>query len=388
MLLQVNWNRYNTYDLSAMYPWKAIQKDGTQNVEPMKYPFRDSLRVEYAHAHIWKKLVLNGDLPLWNPYYYSGVPFLAMGNFPVFAPQNILFLLFPLQKAFALIDWLQILIAGFLMYGFLRYLKLSNFAALLGSIVYMGNSNFFLSDQVLISVGSLIWIPGVFMAVEIYIQKRSFHTALIITLFVALQFLNGNLETIVYTFILLVPYILYRTWSLSESAATRIKLAWLCFLMVTAGALLTSFLWIPIMELGEQSSRMAMVPGDYVRAFEPFRIFTILLPNFFGENTFEGVYMLKWGNNIYLGSTVLLLVLLAFFGMNMEYKTLSYFKVGSIVSLAWTMSNPVYSYIFSHIPVFNQIQSPDRMISIFFFCISVIAGFGMQKIIDIYCHEN
>src|SRR5579862_7368764 len=48
----------------------------------------------FAAASLW-----SGHLPLWNPYTYSGQPFLAGFQSAVFYPPNLVFLILPLCRA-------------------------------------------------------------------------------------------------------------------------------------------------------------------------------------------------------------------------------------------------------------------------------------------------
>ena len=54
------------------------------------------------NAQFVKEQVLSGSLPLWNPHYYSGHPFLANPQTFVFYPATVLFLLLPLPWAFSI----------------------------------------------------------------------------------------------------------------------------------------------------------------------------------------------------------------------------------------------------------------------------------------------
>src|SRR3989344_8464028 len=54
----------------------------------------DLLHIAPAYA-FWKAEILAGRLPLWNPYIFAGMPFLADPSQPVFSPFNLFYLVIP-----------------------------------------------------------------------------------------------------------------------------------------------------------------------------------------------------------------------------------------------------------------------------------------------------
>src|SRR4030042_4573486 len=52
------------------------------------------------HAKFIKEQLLSGSIPLWNPYYYSGHPFLANPQTFIFYPTTLLFVILPLPWGF------------------------------------------------------------------------------------------------------------------------------------------------------------------------------------------------------------------------------------------------------------------------------------------------
>jgi hypothetical protein len=375
VFLHIEWNRYDNYDLKSMYPWKsqAINSDSTK--VSMEFPFKDGLRIEYSHYSIWKKNISNWNLPLWNNYMFLGIPLISSGNFAPFAIQNIPLVFLPLEIGLEVIDWAQTLISAILLFLFFRTINLSIVASLFGCIAYMGNTGFLLADQIIIQKGAMIWIPGVFFAFEWFILKKGLLHLLLFIFFIALQFLNVNLEIVVYTYVFLIPYIFFRVWTIELIKKKRIKILCLCFLGLFLGILLTSFQWLPILTLAKDSSREIIEAGDKVTALHFFRFFTVIIPNFFGDNTFSGYYEKGWGQNLYLGSSVLFLNLLS---INYKKIIIIFFYFSLSLSILWITSNYIYSYIFSSIPIFNQINTPIRMNALFFFFTSIICAFGIE----------
>src|ERR1035437_8443265 len=56
--------------------------------------------------HLWVELARSFQMPLWNPYNYSGIPLLATLQPAVLYPPHILYLILPFQVAW---NWIIIL---------------------------------------------------------------------------------------------------------------------------------------------------------------------------------------------------------------------------------------------------------------------------------------
>ncbi|MBI5625296.1 MAG: hypothetical protein HY924_16075 [Elusimicrobia bacterium] len=93
----------------------------------------------YLH-HPWRalpaQLIQAGRLPWWNPFVYFGMPMAASMQGASFSPGTLPFHLFAFPTGLALFHWLHYWMAGWLMYLWLRSLRLSSLASLAGGVVY------------------------------------------------------------------------------------------------------------------------------------------------------------------------------------------------------------------------------------------------------------
>jgi hypothetical protein len=80
-------------------PWRAFAAEFGVTT-PYNELASDLLLENYA----WKKFIVESlrarEIPLWNPYLFAGVPFLAAGQHSALYPFSILFYLLPLPRAF------------------------------------------------------------------------------------------------------------------------------------------------------------------------------------------------------------------------------------------------------------------------------------------------
>src|SRR5512135_1705170 len=93
------------------------------------YPWQ-RMAAEYYHA---------GQLPLWNSLVGSGAPLAANLQTGAFYPLNFLYLLLPTESALGYTAVLHVVLAGLFMYAYLKTMKLSPLAALIGALAFEMN---------------------------------------------------------------------------------------------------------------------------------------------------------------------------------------------------------------------------------------------------------
>src|SRR3989344_5254655 len=90
------------------YPFRDIYSKTNPNGVPFKnFLITDPVRQIFP----WKKQVIDSfkknELPLWNPYNFSGTPLLANFQSGAFYPFNLLFFVFPFENAWTFLIILQ-----------------------------------------------------------------------------------------------------------------------------------------------------------------------------------------------------------------------------------------------------------------------------------------
>ena len=101
----------------------------------------DALTTDYPLGKLWRQSVLrDGELPLWNPYILGGHPNLADSMPAVLSPFKALYLCLTPERAFTLGIVLQLWLAGWFMFLFLRRIGRSGAASFVGACAWMLNS--------------------------------------------------------------------------------------------------------------------------------------------------------------------------------------------------------------------------------------------------------
>src|SRR5438067_758059 len=92
------------------------------------YPFREFAAASLKAGH---------GFPLWNPYLFGGMPYVAAMHGDIFYPTFLLRAALPTDIAMTWGFIIHIFLAGFLAYVFLRDLGYGFFGALIGGLAYM-----------------------------------------------------------------------------------------------------------------------------------------------------------------------------------------------------------------------------------------------------------
>jgi len=154
--------------------------------------FASQLGVTIPHNHLigdmviqnlsWKgfarETVWSRDVPLWNPYLFSGVPFLAAGQYQVLYPLGVFFYLLPVPWAYAPYTWLHLALAGLFMYACLRVIRVPRPGATLGGIAFMFCGFLVVSFVWPQILGTAIWLPLCIACVELVIRAAEALTPL------------------------------------------------------------------------------------------------------------------------------------------------------------------------------------------------------------------
>lgn len=157
-----------------------------------------------------------GRLPLWNPFLFAGVPFLANSQTAVFYPFNLLFLITSVPRAYVYSVLLHVIIAGCCMYIFCRStLAVDRLSALAAAFVFMfGGFTGGLFGH-LNQLQVVAWAPLVLTLFERSYHQQSLKWAALAGGVVGLQALAGHTQELYLTLVvlgLLFLWLMVRSW--------------------------------------------------------------------------------------------------------------------------------------------------------------------------------
>ncbi len=283
----------------------------------------------YYQKLFYKESLLSHHLPLWNPYIYSGYPFLAHPYNGVFYPLNLLFLLMPINVAYSWIYALHVFLAGIFMLMLVRHLTKDWWAAAISALAFMFSgftvSRIWAGHFELFTTS--VWIPLVFLFFLKTFEKKSILFAFFTGFFLAIQFFAGHNQTFFFTLLILLAYTLFIC---RDGIPERIG----SNLSVLLGVVLIFFIFsaiqlFPTLEFTRLSTRGSGIPffKSAYGSFPPDHLIRFLFPEFFGDilrTLYYGDPILgevHWEFNYYIGILPLLIALYAMWkGLNEKAK--------------------------------------------------------------------
>lgn len=312
-------------NLLAIEPWRSAAGQFSAVSPPVPHNrLLDDLVLE---NYPWKKFILEslraGELPLWNPYQFAGVPFLAAGQHSALYPFSLIFYIAPLARAYGLFAWSQFFLAGLLAYGYLRVLGVQRLGALVAAIVYQLSLFMVVSVVFPMIIAAAVWLPLVLTAIELAVRQQPALGARPATLpwivmgagALGLQILAGHVEITYYTLLVAGAYAAWRLiaeysrWR-ADGSKTRAagagphlrRLAGRAAALLAlagAGVGLGAIQFIPLYELVRHNFRSGSATFDQIIGWSyPWRhVLHFLVPNFLGNSSHHGyfdLFSLQW----------------------------------------------------------------------------------------------
>lgn len=324
----------------------------------------DVIRQIYPWKTLAFDLIKQGQMPLWNPYNFSGTPLLANLQSSVFFPTGALFLLTPYLPAWITQVILLPLLLSFFSYIFLRSLKLSKIAALFGAIALSNLSYLTVWAEQIVVIQSALFLPLILWL----INKQKFLWAAPL---LAFSIFGGHIQTSVYVYLIVFAYALFKNTPARELLLTLV-------FSVT----MSSMQLIPSLELYWLSARETLQSQLLFQSstFPWQNLITPFAPDFFGNpatNNFRGI---DYGNfQGFFGVVALVLSLFAAINFRRNKTTLFFLLLG-IAGLVFALWPFALVFEIFKIPILSS-GYPSRMIFVFQFSFAILAAFSMDLLL-------
>jgi O-antigen/teichoic acid export membrane protein len=418
-------------NLLAIEPWRSASAtfaEGQRAPDGNAIPHNNLLSDLVLENYPWKRFILRslqaGELPLWNPHQFAGLPFLAAGQHSALYPFSIIFYAIPLPRAYGVFTVSQLFLAGLFTYLFLRGLGLGRLAATFGAIVYELSLFMVVSVVFTMIIAAAAWLPLVLLALELVLQQRpclggrpaTLPWVVLGALALGFQIYAGHVEITYYTFLIAG---LYSAWGLGmrlRAQPLRPTLSRAAALLALAlfGLTLGALQFIPLFELVQHNFRSGSATFDEIIGWAyPWRhLLAVLIPNFYGNpshHTFFDLFTwqttlaplnnhtIDWGiknyveGGAYVGLLPLMLTLLIVgywllgkvrrANIPITNNLLPFFLVLALLALAFIFPTRWYALIF-WLPGISQLHSPFRWVWPLTLCLAVLAAYGLQYLKD------
>ncbi len=392
-------------------------------------PQNDLLQDLVLENLLWKEFIRDslseGQLPLWNPYLFAGVPFLAAGQHSGLYPFTWIHYVLPNATAFGWFAVIQLWIAGLGTYLFLRLHGLQRPAAVVGGIAYelCGSLTYSVVFPMIVAVSA--WLPYVLASLELILRQYPFRgrpaTVPWIALgaiVIGLQVLAGHVEILYYSLLVAAGYAVWRVPSLRYG---RLRLSWRlvglrAFALIAVpllGLALGAVQFLPLYELASSSFRDGRASYDQIVGWAlPVRhILAFLVPNIYGNSSHHTYFdwftqswkpalsdgqTIFWGmknsveGGVYVGLLPLMLAAMAVrrwwrdrwleARSDWVFGPWPYFMLLAVASLAFAFGTPLYRLIF-WLPGISQLHSAFRWALPFSLAIAALAAYGMDGLL-------
>ena len=208
------------------------------------FVFRDYSLFGYPLAHYYRECFWSGEIPLWNPFNNSGLPFLAQWNTMVCYPLSLIYLLLPLPWSLGMFCLVHLFLAGMGMFCLARTWTNNSFVAAMAGVAF-AFSGVTLSCLIWPAMtAALAWSPWVLWAVPKAWSSGSKHIvhAAVIS---ALQMLAGGPEVFLFTWITLLALFLCELGNDRASLFPKLKrISCCCLLFLGLVAVQLFHFWI------------------------------------------------------------------------------------------------------------------------------------------------
>lgn len=369
----------------ALPQWNVLQWDGMAEF----YPWREYLARSMASGHI----------PLWNPYVYSGTPFLANSQSAPLYPLHVFYWL-PLGLSTAArmgwLDFLHLSLAGLFTCLLAQDLGLRRGAAVVAGLAFelSGFAVAWLELPSFITVAC--WIPLLLLCLGRAVRLNCWRGAAGAAAAAGMMLLAGHVQVGFYGLLAAGLTWLWETATLARSVGTgrALRTALPIGLFVGGVALaLTAPQLLPSVELSRMSHRAggpsAAGYQGYLSLAMPWQNWvTLLVPDYYGlpgRGDFWGgatsgpAEVMEYAGHIGSGAFGLAVLGLVF-GRKVTGRT-GLVALLALVSLLLAVGSPLCALLYFGVPGFSQSGSPARVLVLFCLAQALLAGLGLEYLL-------
>ncbi|MCK5130749.1 MAG: hypothetical protein KAR40_01185 [Candidatus Sabulitectum sp.] len=355
----------------------------------------DTVSQGYPFFSYTESRLSQGELPLWNPYIFCGVPFYESFSSPVFYPlRGLPMVLFGSEVAIRFLFPVHLILAGFFAWLFLKSISVSRWGSLVGAFAYASgawaNTLFYAGH------GSKIicwaWLPLLLWAVVRWAKSSDSRYIAIGAIAIGMQGLASHPQMILYS----AGCALVLTLFMAKKPAVKsvcVNLGGLTAILLLGGALAAVQLY-PGYKFSEHTSRGEDLSLEAASSYSlaPEETLTMFLPGMFGlrhgfsDSMVNGVpvYFGRLGLRLsseFMGVAFFALGLMGLiFGKSKRARIalLTLAVTGAVVS--WGGYTPVFALLYKVIPVFRKLRAPHMAAFVTTSSLALASGMGFDAL--------
>lgn len=306
---------------------------------------------------------LDGVIPLWNPYIFSGISLIGDVNQSMFYFSTLFFVLFTPTLATNLTVIVHVLLVGMGTYHLIKRLTNHSIYALLGGILMGLSTQVSGSINNLSTLQSVTWFP--WLALMGLKLGKDTKYVLVFGLLVLIQFLAGYPQHVIYGIGFAVLLSGFYQW---EKVSFWLWLKkW--FLATVFSLLLSAAVWFPFVEMLGDSTRMTQsLDQAQMGSLKPGMMVKIFFPYFFDKQS-EGI---KWGPSwsgqpnvfFYVGNFALLLLVSVLLDKKQRKKEDWFYFIFVVSTVLFSLGEflPGFELIQRLVPLFKFGRYPSMVL--------------------------
>jgi len=358
------------------HPWRDNSYEG---YNPQKFPVKNPLITDpVLQTYPWRyaaiKDIKNTEMPLWNPYGFSGQPLLANLQSAVFSIFNLTFFIFSFPLAWGLNIILVSVLSGIFMFLFLREISLSKPASFFGGLI-LPFSGFYVAWMTWGTVISVaMFLPLILLSIKIFFNNTSPVWFLILTFACSQIIFAGHLQTAIY---ILFASFLFTVFLLIKEKKS--KAFFMTTLAIFFGLLISSVQLIPSAEFSNISARN--LDQGFTKGREDWflpiqNIIQLIAPDFFG-NPATYNYWGVWNYAEFVLYIGLIPLIMSLVGLTF-WKKYPYFLILLGLSLILAVENPLSKLPYTKSFFLISSMQPSRIIFLITFSLVVFSSVGFD----------
>lgn len=393
---QLMWAALICCGAALLLAWPALGGGFLVNPNSDQYIAGFSFR-EFAA----QSLRAGNGFPLWNPYQFGGMPYVAAMHGDIFYPTFLLRMILPTDIAMTWGFVIHMVLAGFFTTGFLRASGISFQAATIGGVAYMmaGPVAAYASPG---HDGKLF--VSALLPAALWCVVRGFRDGRMVAwgllaVVVGLAVLSPHPQLLQYMLLTVGAYSVFLAISptavpgavpgegVVRPGDRRIGRLGFALAAVVIGGAIGAIQYLPVMEYVSWSPRSGGKGYDYATSYSfPLEeTINTYLPQF------SGILQNYWGRNgihfhsEYLGVIALVLAGLALGGgtANRSRRHAWFWLGGLIVALfwAWGGNTPFYQLVYALVPGSKFFRAPSTILYVVGFSTAVLAAIGAERVL-------
>jgi hypothetical protein len=336
-----------------------------------------------------------GQFPLWNPYLFGGMPYIAAMHGDIFYPTFLLRMVLPTDVAMTWGFIIHVFLSGLFTFGFLRAIGYSFYGSLVGGIAYMMSGQ--IASYVSPGHDGKLFVSAL-LPLALWMLYRGIRGGKswswgAFALIIGLCVLSPHPQLLQYTLLACGAYALFLAFatldgvSLPRTVAIR-RLA-VALGAVVVGLAIGAVQYLPVREYVAWSPRAGGLADYRVAtsyAWNPEELLNVYLPQF------SGMLDNYWGRNgihlhsDYVGVVVLILAGAAFIGLRGDprKKHIVFWSTALLVSLLWSLgsSTPFYQIPYAIIPGTKYFRAPATIFFVGTLAIALLAATGAERFLQ------